>query len=265
MENSVPHRARKRFGQHFLHDSGVVHRIVDHLQLNPEEILCEIGPGRGALSDCLVETGNPLHLIEIDRDLVPTLVDRYSASPQVNVHEQDALRLDLGIINPHSKTVLVGNLPYNISTALLIHLLSQSKQVSRMVFMVQKEVGDRLSAQPGNKSYGRLTVMMSRVFEIISLFDVGPEAFSPPPKVWSSVLLFSPRETPLGPPVNSSDFEALVRQSFAHRRKTLRNTLKGLCSEGVIRKAGIDPGARPETLSPEDFARLTVLCGQSEC
>jgi 16S rRNA (adenine1518-N6/adenine1519-N6)-dimethyltransferase len=134
-----------------------------------------------------------------------------------------------------------------------------------MVFMVQKEVGDRLSAQPGNKSYGRLTVMMSRVFEIISLFDVGPEAFSPPPKVWSSVLLFSPREIPLGPPVNSSDFEALVRQSFAHRRKTLRNTLKGLCSEGVIRKAGIDPSARPETLSPEDFARLTVLCGQSEC
>ena len=149
MENSVPHRARKRFGQHFLHDSGVIRRIVDHLQLNPEEILCEIGPGRGALSDCLVETGNPLHLIEIDRDLVPTLVDRYSASPQVNVHEQDALRLDLDIINPHSETVLVGNLPYNISTALLIHLLSQSEQVSRMVFMVQKEVGDRLSAQPG--------------------------------------------------------------------------------------------------------------------
>ena len=265
MENSVPHRARKRFGQHFLHDSGVVRRIVDHLQLNPEEILCEIGPGRGALSDRLVETGNPLHLIEIDRDLVPTLVDRYSARPQVNVHEQDALRLELSIINPHSETVLVGNLPYNISTALLIHLLSQSEQVSRMVFMVQKEVGDRLSAQPGNKSYGRLTVMMSRVFEIISLFDVGPEAFNPPPKVWSSVLLFSPRETPLGPPVNSSDFEVLVRQSFAHRRKTLRNTLKGLCSEGVIRKAGIDPSARPETLSPEDFARLTVLCGQSEC
>ena len=265
MENPVPHRARKRFGQHFLHDSGVVRRIVDHLQLNPEEILCEIGPGRGALSDRLVETGNPLHLIEIDRDLVPTLVDRYSARPQVNVHEQDALRLELSIINPHSETVLVGNLPYNISTALLIHLLSQSEQVSRMVFMVQKEVGDRLSAQPGNKSYGRLTVMMSRVFEIISLFDVGPEAFSPPPKVWSSVLLFSPRETPLGPPVNSSDFEALVRQSFAHRRKTLRNTLKGLCSETVIRKAGIDPSARPETLSPEDFARLTVLCGQSEC
>ena len=265
MENSVPHRARKRFGQHFLHDSGVVRRIVDHLQLNPEEILCEIGPGRGALSDRLVETGNPLHLIEIDRDLVPTLVDRYSARPQVNVHEQDALRLELSIINPHSETVLVGNLPYNISTALLIHLLSQSEQVSRMVFMVQKEVGDRLSAQPGNKSYGRLTVMMSRVFEIISLFDVGPEAFSPPPKVWSSVLLFSPRETPLGPSVNNSDFEALVRQSFAHRRKTLRNTLKGLCSEAVIRKAGIDPSARPETLSPEDFARLTVLCGQSEC
>ena len=265
MENPVPHRARKRFGQHFLHDSGVVRRIVDHLQLNPEEILCEIGPGRGALSDRLVETGNPLHLIEIDRDLVPTLVDRYSASPQVNVHEQDALRLDLGTLNPDSQMVLVGNLPYNISTALLIHLLSQSKQVSRMVFMVQKEVGDRLSAQPGNKSYGRLTVMMSRVFEIVSLFDVGPEAFSPPPKVWSSVLLFSPREAPLGPPVNSSDFEALVRQSFAHRRKTLRNTLKEFCSEEVIRTAGIDPSARPETLSPEDFARLTVLCGQSEC
>ena len=264
MENPAPHRARKRFGQHFLHDSGVVRRIVDHLQLKPEEVLCEIGPGRGALSDCLVETGNPLHLIEIDRDLVPTLIDRYSGNPQVKVHEQDALRLDLGIINPHSETVLVGNLPYNISTALLIHLLSQSEQVSRMVFMVQKEVGDRLSAQPGNKSYGRLTVMMSRVFEIVSLFDVGPEAFSPPPKVWSSVLLFSPREAPLGPPVNCNDFEALVRQSFAHRRKTIRNTLKGFCSEEVIRTAGIDPSARPEMLSPEDFARLTVLCGQSE-
>jgi 16S rRNA (adenine1518-N6/adenine1519-N6)-dimethyltransferase len=252
-------RPRKRFGQHFLYDVGAIQRIVDSLALSTNDVLVEIGPGRGALTDQLVRWSNPLHLIEIDRDLVPYLSSRYKDHVHVVIHERDALQLTLDDIRPDQRKVLVGNLPYNISTPLLIHLLSQHEQIERMIFMVQKEVGERLAAQPGTKNYGRLTVMMTRLFETTSLFDVGPEAFNPPPKVWSSVLAFRPRPTPLGPEVNEQDFEALVRQAFAQRRKTLRNTLKERCSEAVIREAGIDPGARPETLSPEDFARLCAL------
>ncbi len=256
-------RPRKRFGQHFLRDVGVIQNIVDHARISAQEVLCEIGPGRGALSDELAKKENALHLIEIDRDLVPLLRERYKDNAQITVHEQDALMLDLAALNAPTPLVLLGNLPYNISTALMIHLSSQRGRIERMLFMVQKEVAERLTAAPGGKDYGRLSVMMARLFEMDLAFHVGPEAFNPPPKVWSSVVAFMPRSTPLGDPVNDESFEYLVRQAFSQRRKTLRNTLKGLCSEELIVEAGIDPGVRPERVTVEEYTRLVSLTGRS--
>ena len=141
----------------------------------------------------------------------------------------------------------------------MIRLLAQCNRIDRMVFMVQKEVAMRLTASPGGKDYGRLTVMMGRVFQSEFVFDVDPQAFTPPPKVWSSIVAFKPRPAPLGPAINEETFSALVRQAFSQRRKTLRNTLKGICSESVILEAGLDPKARPEQVSGEGFARLAAL------
>jgi 16S rRNA (adenine1518-N6/adenine1519-N6)-dimethyltransferase len=189
---------------------------------------------------------------------VPTLRERYASHKQIQIHEKDALTLDLGALNSPDPIVLVGNLPYNISSVLLIHLLSQRKKISRMLFMLQKEVAQRLVADPGTSEYGRLSVMVSRVFEPRILFDVGPGAFTPPPKVRSSIVALHPRREPVGPSVRDDAFEALVRQAFSQRRKTLRNSLKGICSEALIRQAGIDPAARPQTLSAADYARLVL-------
>lgn len=249
-------RPRKRFGQHFLHDGGVIGRIVDSLHAQSGEVLCEIGPGQGALSDHLVELGNTLHLVEIDRDLAPFLGQRYIKHSQVQVHEQDALAVNLAELNPDQPLVMVGNLPYNISSVLLIHLLSQREKISRMLFMLQKEVAQRLVAKPGASEYGRLSVMVGRLFQSRLLFDVGPGAFTPPPKVRSSIVELRPRAEPLGPQVPDDAFETLVRQAFSQRRKTLRNSLKGICSEALIKQAGIDPAARPQTLSAADYACL---------
>ena len=252
---SLP-RPRKRFGQHFLHDAGVIGRIVECIGTQPGEVLCEIGPGRGALTDRLAESGNVLHLLEIDRDLAGLLRERYTEQTQVTVHERDALNADLRSFSPNRPLVVVGNLPYNIASVLLIRLLSQRLFISRMVFMLQKEVAQRLVAEPGSSGYSRLSVMVNRVCETRLLFDVGPGAFSPPPKVRSAVVSLRPRAEPLGPSVPDKAFEALVRQAFSQRRKTLRNALKGACQAEVIAQAGIDPDARPQTLAVQDFARL---------
>jgi 16S rRNA (adenine1518-N6/adenine1519-N6)-dimethyltransferase len=189
---------------------------------------------------------------------VPTLRERYASHKQIQIHEKDALTLDLGALNSPDPIVLVGNLPYNISSVLLIHLLSQREKISRMLFMLQKEVAQRLVADPGASEYGRLSVMVGRVFEPRILFDVGPGAFTPPPKVRSSIVALHPRREPVGPSVRDDAFETLVRQAFSQRRKTLRNSLKGICSEALIRQAGIDPAARPQTLSAADYARLVA-------
>ena len=263
-ERSGPGRPRKRFGQHFLNDQTVIARIVEALHPRPGEILCEIGPGRGALSDQLAALDNELHLVEIDRDLVPLLQKRYAAQSNIHIHEQDALTLALETLHAAGRLVMVGNLPYNISTALMIHLLAQRERIERMVFMVQKEVALRLTASPGSKDYGRLTVMMNRVFESEFIFDVDPHAFTPPPKVWSSVVAFKPLAAPVGPKVDEAAFAALVRQAFSQRRKTLRNTLKGLCSESLIEKAGLDPKVRPEQVSVASFVQLAALVEKND-
>ena len=254
-------RPRKRFGQHFLRDQATVDRIIENVGLEDSDTVVEIGPGRGALTTPLIKRCSRLHLIELDRDLARILSESYAENTSVKVHQSDALNFDYsGLANElGQKLVVVGNLPYNISTPLLIQLLSHLKAIQKMTFMLQREVVVRLTAQPGNSDYGRLTVNVVRWFSVEALFEVGPEAFYPVPKVHSSVVRFVPRADPLGPVVEPALFSSVVRDAFAQRRKTLRNSLKSYKVEAALIKLGIDPKTRAERLSIEQFAQLVSL------
>jgi 16S rRNA (adenine1518-N6/adenine1519-N6)-dimethyltransferase len=251
------HRPRKRFGQHFLHDPGVLARIVAAIDPQPDDRLVEIGPGEGALTLPLLARGARLTVIELDRDLAARLAARPEAGGTLTVVQDDALRIDLATLVPaRSRLRLVGNLPYNISTPLLFRFVAQAAVIEDMHFMLQREVVERMAAGPGNKSYGRLTVMLAAACRVEQLFDIGPGAFRPPPRVWSSLVRLVPWRNPPFPIPDPARFEAMVRQAFSQRRKTLRNALAGLADETTIRAAGLDPGVRAETLPPEAFARL---------
>ncbi|MEJ2514103.1 MAG: 16S rRNA (adenine(1518)-N(6)/adenine(1519)-N(6))-dimethyltransferase RsmA [Gammaproteobacteria bacterium] len=253
------HRPRKRFGQNFLHDQGVIRRILDALDPRPGENLVEIGPGEGALTRPLLESAGNLTVIELDRDLAGRLAQWPEAGETLTVVQGDALRLDLARLAPAGQRLrLVGNLPYNISTPLLFRFLGQRGIIRDMHFMLQREVVERMAARPGSKTYGRLTVMLAAGCRVERLFDVGPGAFRPPPKVWSSVVRLVPWNAPPFPLPDPERFAAVVRAAFAQRRKTLRNALSGFVDEDAMRAAGIDPGQRAEQLAPEDFARLAA-------
>jgi 16S rRNA (adenine1518-N6/adenine1519-N6)-dimethyltransferase len=253
---SAPPRARKRFGQHFLHDRQVLARIADAVAPAPGEHVLEIGPGRGALTDLLLERCGSLDAIEIDRDLAAALRER--GDPRLRLHEGDALDFDYEALARERGGPLrvVGNLPYNISTPLLFRLLAQRSSIRDLHVMLQKEVIDRMAAAPGEEAYGRLTVMLAPWFEIEKLFDVGPGAFQPPPRVWSAVA----RLTVLSPPrfTTPPAYGLVVADAFSQRRKTLRNSLRRLVPEDAYQRCGIDPGARPETLAPDQFAALAA-------
>ena len=260
-----PHQARKRFGQHFLTDRSVLDRIVRVVAPRPEQTVVEIGPGLGALTEPLLEEVTHLTVIELDRDLAARLTDRYSPE-RITVIQQDVLNTILADIRRTStkpKLSLVGNLPYNISTPLIFHLLEQLDEIESMVFMVQREVALRLTASAGTKQYGRLSVMAALSVQTESLFDVPPTAFDPPPKVDSSVIRLTPRidavETDLIPQVSK-----LVAGAFGQRRKTLRNALSGIASNEQMQRVGIDPGHRAEVLAPEDYVRLAALLRSEE-
>lgn len=250
------HRPRKRFGQHFLHDPAIIRRIAEAVDPSPDDHVIEIGPGQGALTEALLPRVKRLDAIEIDRDLAASLEQRFSASPGLEVHCADALALALGALGETPMRV-VGNLPYNISTPLIFHLLDQIALVRDMHFMLQREVVRRLCAAPGEADYGRLGVMVSYYCRCQRLFGVGPGAFQPPPKVSSDVVRLVPHAEP---PVSVSDprlLSEVVARAFGQRRKTLRNALKPLLSSEAIAAAGVDPGERAERLSLADFAALT--------
>jgi 16S rRNA (adenine1518-N6/adenine1519-N6)-dimethyltransferase len=250
------HRARKRFGQHFLHDRGVVNRILDTFAPRPGEIIVEIGPGRGALTQPLLERVPHLHVVELDRDLAARLRAAWPPE-QLTVHEADALRFDFcSLAAAGEKLRIVGNLPYNISTPLLFHLLAQRHCIHDLLFMLQKEVVDRICAGPGGRDYGRLSVMLQWRFEVEKLFDVRPGAFTPPPKVDSSILRLVPRAVPAVQVADDERFARLIQAAFGQRRKTLRNTLCDMVSEAGFAAAGIDPARRAETLALAEFAAL---------
>ena len=257
------HRPRKRFGQHFLIDTTVLDKIVRAFNPKNDQTILEIGPGTGALTDRLLDRVNHLTVVELDRDLAQQLSIRYSQN-QLTVFQQDILNFQLSDVcsttntntTTSCKARVIGNLPYNISTPLLFHLLNSVELIEDMIFMVQKEVALRLAATPGNKAYGRLSVMTALELECQHLFDVPAEAFDPPPKVESSVIQLKPRETLLECK-NRSRFDEIVKQAFSQRRKTLRNSLQPLISEQQFASARIDSGLRAETLSVVDYIRLS--------
>ncbi|SFF38818.1 dimethyladenosine transferase [Fontimonas thermophila] len=253
------HVAKRRFGQHFLHDPGVIERILRALDPQPDEAIVEIGPGLGALTIPLLQRLGRLTVVEIDRDVIPLLRSRCNNHPGLHVIEADALTVDYRALAPPGTRIrLVGNLPYNISTPLLFHLLGQSEAITDMHFMLQKEVVDRMAAAPGDPAYGRLSVALTARCAVSSLFHVGPGAFRPPPKVDSAVVRLRPR-TPDFTVCDLPLFDRVVASAFGQRRKTLANALKGLADARTIARAGIDPRARAETLHARDFARLANL------
>ena len=249
--------ARRRFGQHFLHDHAVARRIVAAIAPRPGELIVEIGPGRGALTFPLLASGCELHVVEIDRGLAARLRAQSPRHPNLAVHEADALELDLTRVAPPPRRLRVaGNLPYNISTPLVFRLLAALPRITDMHLMLQKEVVDRMVSPPGARTYGRLSVMVQLDCEVERILQVGAGAFSPAPRVESAVVRLRPRQRSTLDSTARNRFDAIVRSCFSRRRKTLRNALRGLCGEPVIAAAGLDPRARPETLTIDDFASL---------
>jgi 16S rRNA (adenine1518-N6/adenine1519-N6)-dimethyltransferase len=252
-------RSRKRFGQHFLHDPGVISRIVAAIDPKPGERIVEIGPGRGALTRPLLERCKRLEVIEIDRDVIPVLRHHCAGAGELIVHEADVLAVDMVKLHGGGPPMRIcGNLPYNISTPLLFHLLESRAVIADMHFMLQKEVVERMAAKPGGKEYGRLTVMLAAVCQVESLFRVGRGAFNPPPGVDSAVVRLTPHARAPFPLPDRARFARVVGAAFSMRRKTLRNSLRGLAGPAEFEAAGIEPGRRPETLSPAEFAKLAA-------
>ena len=252
-------RARKRFGQHFLHDPAVLERIIAAVGPHAEDALVEIGPGRGALTERLLGApGRSLDAIEIDRDLSALLRARFAAAPRFTLHEADALRFDFAALaRARGRLRVLGNLPYNISTPLLFHMLGSISAIADLHVMLQREVIERMAATPGDCAYGRLTVMLFPWVSVEHLFDVGPGAFQPPPRVWSALARLTVRTEPAFPV--DARYAQIVAAAFAHRRKTLRNALRGLLDTGQIERCGVDPTARPETVPPHAYNALAAL------
>ena len=253
------HRPRKRFGQNFLHDPDVIRRIIDCIRPADDQALVEIGPGQGALTRPLLERLAHLDVIEIDRDLAGALRGLDYPTQQLCIHEADALKFDFPALATErgGHLRLVGNLPYNISTPLLFHVLEHADVIQDMHFMLQKEVVQRMAADPGGSEYGRLTVMLAWRCRVEPLFDIAPGAFNPPPRVTSSLVRLVPHPR-LPFEVGDPDlFREVVSQAFSHRRKTLRNALSRLIDAHSLEQLGINATLRPQMLAPADFARIS--------
>jgi 16S rRNA (adenine1518-N6/adenine1519-N6)-dimethyltransferase len=247
------HLPRKRFGQHFLVDTGVIDHILRSIAPRPDDRLVEIGPGLGALTHPLLARVPFIEAVEIDRDLAAELRRAYPPE-RLRLHEADVLDFDFSLLPAGLR--LMGNLPYNISTPLLFHLQRYADRILDCHFMLQKEVADRMAAVPGDDAYGRLSVMLQHRFDVEALFLVGPESFRPPPKVDSAVV----RMTPVPEPLEVLDralFEQVVGAGFGQRRKTMRNSLAGLADAALLERLGVDPRRRAEELSLAEFVRLS--------
>lgn len=251
-------KARKRFGQNFLHDQSVIDDIVAVVDAQKSQHLVEIGPGRGALTLPLLQTCNFLDVVELDRDLIPLLQARLNTFDNLAIHEADALRFDYQtLVKNEEKLRIIGNLPYNITTPLLFHLIEQSKCIDDMCFMLQREVVERICAQPGTKRYGRLSIMLQHQCQAELLFIVPPEAFDPIPKVESAIVYLRPLRERVGGDIALEALNKIVTKAFTQRRKTIANTLKNMISIDVLTDIGIVPEQRPETVSIEQFVNLT--------
>ena len=253
------HTPRKRFGQNFLRDESIIEAIARAIAPTDTDHLVEIGPGEGALTQALITSGCQLDAIELDRDLRTRLLASFSTHTGFTLHSADALTFDFASLTEHAEPLrIVGNLPYNISTPLIFHLLGQAEVIADMHFMLQLEVVERLAASPGSKDWGRLGVMAQFQCEVEQLFEVPPGAFYPPPKVQSAVVRLTPHSEPPYPDTNRASLAKVVTQAFSQRRKTLRNNFKGTLEDNDFETLQIDPSARAETLSLDDFVAITA-------
>ncbi len=254
------HKARKRFGQNFLQDPAIIRRIVRSIAPSEKDHMVEIGPGLGALTEEILGDAGALDAIELDRDLPPILRTKFfSYGDKFRIFEEDAMKFDFHALSQEHGTPLrvVGNLPYNISTQLIFHLLSHAGDILDMHFMLQKEVVDRMAAGAGENNYGRLGIMTQYYCAVEPLFIVPPEAFDPRPKVDSAIIRLTPYKTLPHEAKDVKQLDLVVRTAFGQRRKTLRNNLKPLLGAEALEQLGIDPGLRPERLTLEEFVRIS--------
>jgi 16S rRNA (adenine1518-N6/adenine1519-N6)-dimethyltransferase len=258
MGNGMQHRARKRFGQNFLHDQGIIQRIIDSINPQAGDHVLEIGPGQGALTGSLADSKAKLDCVELDRDLAGYLEKLYHGNERVTIRQQDILKFELDQLGaaPHSLRV-IGNLPYNISTPVLFHLMKSHLLIKDMTFMLQLEVVQRLAAGVGEKNYGRLSLMTQYFCRVEHLFDVPPTAFSPQPKVNSAIVRLTPHKI-LPLQVRSvENLQLVIRTAFNQRRKTLRNSLKTIIPADALTSLDIDISLRPENLSLSDYVKIS--------
>lgn len=254
------HKHKKRFGQNFLHDQNIIRKIVAAIYPKASDVMVEVGPGQAAITEPLMEKLDQLHVVELDRDLIPYLEEKF-ANKNLTIHHADALQFDFAQLIQDGKPLrIVGNLPYNISTPLIFHFLRYQQHIQDMHFMLQAEVVDRLAAKPGSKDYGRLSVVCQFYCQVDRLFYVPPGAFNPPPKVMSAIVKLVPRETLAD--VDTDLFEQTVKTSFAQRRKTLRNNLKQWLSQEQLATISLDLSLRPEQLSLDDYIQLSQEISQ---
>ena len=249
--------AKKSLGQHFLIDPNMIDMIVLAVNPQPGDHLVEIGPGQGAMTWPLLDRHGRLTAIEFDRDLITPLMEAAEGVGRLTIIHKDVLDVDFGKLAGEDRLRLVGNLPYNLSSPILFHALEHAAAIADMHFMLQKEVVDRMAAPPGNKVYGRLSVMLQAYCAVTALFKVPPGAFRPPPKVDSAVVRLIPRDPATIGIADHRRFADVVRAAFGQRRKTLRNALSAVCDEATLRAAGIDPGERAERLAVAEFVRLS--------
>lgn len=256
------HKARKRFGQNFLVDHGIINNIVRSVHPLKTDQIVEIGPGKGAITELLASECDNLSVIELDRDLVPWLKVKFEKHPNFQLFQADALKFDFAqLINAGKPLRIVGNLPYNISTPLIFHLLSYADKVQDMHFMLQKEVVKRMAAEPGTGAYGRLGIMVQYYCAVENLFEVPPTSFDPPPKVDSAIVRLMPYKKLPFVAKNVKTLESLVNVAFQQRRKTLRNALKSLLEPEQLEGLPVDLSLRPENISLEDYVKLSnILC-----
>lgn len=251
-----PVRPRKRLGQHFLRDGNVIQRIVGAIGPQPGEALVEIGPGVGAITAPLLQRAGGLDVIEVDSRVLPQLEQSCLGLGELRIHQQDVLRFELAELSRGGRLRLVGNLPYNVSSPILFHVLAAIDCVQDAHFMLQREVADRLVAKPAERDYGRLSVMVQYWCESQSLFRIGSGSFWPPPKVESSLVRLTPRRPQAPAALEVAALDVVVRAAFGQRRKQLANALRGVLDPATIASCGIDPAARAETLSVREFVAL---------
>jgi 16S rRNA (adenine1518-N6/adenine1519-N6)-dimethyltransferase len=261
--NITSHHPRKRFGQHFLHDPNVIQRILQALQLQPGQHVVEIGPGLGALTQQALALLNQLEVIEIDRDVIPHLIATCHGQGELKVHQADVLRFDFHQLTTQPNSLRIfGNLPYNISTPLIFHLLQHIGLIHDMQFMLQREVAERMAAHPNSHNYGRLSIMVQYHCQVELLFTVPAHAFTPPPKVESAVVSLTPHRPVPFLAHDPALFALLVQQAFNQRRKMLRNSLKDWLNTEQFAALEIAPTTRPEQLSVQDFVRMSNMISQ---